>query len=657
MAATIITPAVSASTYVTVNPSVLAAGGIGVLLNGVILSNNPRIPTGVVLSIPNDGGVTLDNYFGVNAQETILGDIYFLGFSISTIKPSQLLMMRYCWEQPVNAWLRSGQISGLTLAQLQAYSGQLSITIDGVLKSASISLAGATSFSNAAEIIQSGLGIEGTPIGSYQGSIVGGTLTVTAVNNGPQLASYIGSIAGTTLTVSTLNSGVISVGDLVTGSGISALQTITGLGSGTGGDGTYTVAISQTAASQQIIDYAAGGALGVGSVLSGTGIVANTYITGFLSGTGGAGTYGVSTLQNAGAEAISAYNPAVIYDSVQGAFFVYSGSTGVNSTISFASGALAVSLLMTQATGAQLSQGAAQSTPAGAMAALTAITINWASFMTTFEPVDSDKIAFAAWNNTTNNRFHYAMWDTNVLNTGPNGPSQAWNTINENDYSGTSLIHENPNIDTVGGELAAFVMGYGASINFNAIQGRATAAFKSQPGLAPQVFSTSIRDYIIGYGGNCYVAETTAQEQDNFYDNGQVSGPFLWLDSYLDQIWLNAQLQRALMTLLLSVNSIPYNQAGYTMIAETMQGPIQQAVTAGVIQPGVPLSSFQQVAVLNATGGNPQVLNTLQTTGWYISITPASAAVRAARQSPTILFYYCDGQSVQTLVLASIEIQ
>src|SRR5215469_568772 len=642
MPATVITPAVNASTYVRINPSVLGAGGLGLQLNGLILTNNPRVPTGVVLSFPNDGGVALDNYFGVAAQETALGDIYFLGFNTSTVKPNQLLMYRYAWNEPVNAWLRSGQVSGLTLAQLQALSGQLSITIDGVVKSASISLAGATSFSNAAQIIQTSLAINGPAAGTYQGSIVGGTLTVTSVTHGRQTATYIGSISGTVLTVTSITAGVMNVGDQVTGTGVLANTTISSLGSGDGGIGTYNVNQSQTAASESLTNYSSNGSIGVGSVLSGTGITANTYITSLISGTGGSGTYGVSVLQNAAAEAISIFDPAVIYDSVQGAFFVYSGTTGTGSTISFGSGALAVSLLMTQQGGAQLSQGAAQSTPAGAMAAVRAITQNWASFMTTFEPTTEDKIAFAADTNSQDNRYHYALWDTSTVNTGPSGPSQAWQTITQNNYSGTSLIYENPNIDTVGGELAAFVLGYGASINFNAIQGRATAAFKSQTGLAPQIFDTAERDYIISYGGNCYVQATTAAEEFTFYDNGSVSGPFLWLDSYLDQIWLNSQLQLALLDLLTKVNSIPYNQAGYTTIVESMQGPIQQAVNAGVIQPGVTLSTTQIAAVIQATG-DVNIPGVLQTRGWFVQVQNATPQIRAARTSPTILFYYTDG--------------
>jgi hypothetical protein len=531
------------------------------------------------------------------------------------------------------------------------------VVINGVTASATISLATATSPSNAAQLIQNSLNIQGPSVGSYQGSIAGTTLTVSAVNNGAQTASFVGSISGTTLTVSAVNSGTIAVGNLLQGSGVTPGTTITALGSALcGGIGTYTVSNSQTVSAETLSTYAAGGSLQVGSVLTGTGVSAGTYVAAFLTGAGGAGTYTVSSTQTAAAQAITATAPAVVYDSISGGIEIFSSTFGTASTIAFATGALAVSLNLTQQTGATISQGAAQSTPAGAMNAVLAVTKNFAQFMTTFEPCVPDKEAFSNWTNGQNNRYHYAQWTTNVLATSPAGPPPEWANITSNNYSGTSLIYDSGTVDTVGGEVAAFVMGYGASINFNVPQGRATAAFKSQSGLAPQIFSTAQRAQVVAFGGNCYVDATTSNQAFNFYDNGSVSGPFLWLDSYLDQIWLNSALQAAFMNLLTTVNSIPYNQQGYAMIAEAASTPIAAAVVAGVIQPGIPLSG-SQIANITAATGNPQVPGIISTIGWYLSIVPASPATRAARQSPGISLYFSDGGSIQQINLASIDVQ
>jgi hypothetical protein len=80
-----------------------------------------------------------------------------------------------------------------------------------------------------------------------RGSINGRTLTVDSSAN----ASFTGSISGTTLTVTAVSSGTICLGQVLSGTGVTACV-ITGKGTGTGGTGTYTVSVSQTAASTTI---------------------------------------------------------------------------------------------------------------------------------------------------------------------------------------------------------------------------------------------------------------------------------------------------------------------------------------------------------------------------------------------------------------------
>jgi hypothetical protein len=65
-------------------------------------------------------------------------------------------------------------------------------------------------------------------------------------------AVVTGAISGTTLTVSAVTSGVLSVGQTISGSGVTAGTKITALGTGKGGTGTYTVGTSQTASSTTI---------------------------------------------------------------------------------------------------------------------------------------------------------------------------------------------------------------------------------------------------------------------------------------------------------------------------------------------------------------------------------------------------------------------
>ena len=244
------------------------------------------------------------------------------------------------------------------------------------------------------------------------------------------------------------------------------------------------------------------------------------------------------------------------------------------------------------------------------------------------------------------------------------GPVGAVASINAANYSGTSLSHENPAVDATG-QIAAFVMGWAASLDFTRLNGRQNTAFKHQSGLPGQVFSGTIASYLLSYGMNFYGDYTTANQAFLFYNNGSVSGPFLWLDSYMNQIWLNNQLQLSLMVLLTTVNSIPYNAAGYALIEASLVGPsstpavpggpINQAVYFGAINAGVALSSAQ-VAEVNSAAGLP-IDQTLFQRGWYLQVLPATAQVRAARTSPPCTLWYTDAGSVQKITLASIEVQ
>lgn len=426
----------------------------------------------------------------------------------------------------------------------------------------------------------------------------------------------------------------------------------------TGLNGTKTAAASVTGAiagTTLTVSAVSSGTLAVGQQISGTGVTAGTYITALGSGTGGTGTYTVSASQTVSSTTITAAGRdlAVTYDSVAGAFKITSANTDTISTAAYATGTLAASLELTSATGAVLSQGAAAASPSSFMDDVVDLSQNWATFMTIFDPDVSghtNKLAFANWNNDQNNRYAYVCWDTDSSPTTQNPASNSLGAaIEAANYSGTALIYA-PDY-----EKAAFICGMVASIDFNQVNGRTNAAFRSQTGLSADVTSLTAANNLIANGYNYYGAYATANDNFNFLYDGQISGPFSWIDSYVNQIWLNNALQLALMVLLITMRSIPYNQAGYTLIEQSCMDPINAALNNGVIRAGVPLSAAQAAAVNNAAG--LRISDTLQNRGWYLQISPATAEVRASRGSPPCTLWYMDGQSVQKINLASILVQ
>lgn len=493
------TSSIPASAIVQVNPGVVSAGGSALDLNGVIITESTAIPIGAVQ--PFSSATDVSNFFGPTATETSLANIYFSGRNNATVTPGTLLFAQFN-STPVAGYLRGASVASMTLTQLQALSGTLTITFAGVANtSASISLSSATSFSNAASIIESGF-------------------TAPAFS--------------------------------------------------------------------------------------------------------------------------------VTYDSQRGAFVFTSTATGASETVAYATGTLAADLYLTQSTGAVLSPGAAAQTPAGMMASIYGQTLNWCAFMTTWEPVHADKLAFSEWTNSQNNRFAYVAWDTNAAATQANDTTTWMASVKTAGYSGSIGVYSDI-------EHAAFVLGVTASMDFSRTNGRITYAFKYLNGLNPSVTDETTAANLTANGYNFVGAYATANQGFTFFYDGQISGPYAWIDEYMDQVYLMSQLQLALMTLLTSVNSVPYNSAGYALIHAACMDPINQALNFGSIRPGVTLSALQASEVNNAAGAT--IDKALSTRGWYLQIQDATAQVRGQRGSPPISLWYMSGGAVQKITLASIVVQ
>jgi len=131
---------------------------------------------------------------------------------------------------------------------------------------------------------------------------VGVTFIATGAGTGTGTATRPG-IAGTTLNVYAVTSGTLAVGTYITGSNVAGGTRITALLTGTGGIGTYTVSTSQYVNSTIITGQPAVGStftatgIGTGTGTASSSIAASTTITGFLSGSGGVGTYTLSSPQ------------------------------------------------------------------------------------------------------------------------------------------------------------------------------------------------------------------------------------------------------------------------------------------------------------------------------------------------------------------------
>lgn len=647
-----IVQSIPANQVVAVQPSVLSAGGTALQIIGLVLTTSWRVPIGTVVSFSNPTDVA--TYFGAGSTEAAIASVYFNGYVGATVLPQNILFAQYN-TAPVSAYLRGDNVAPLTLSQLQALSGGLTVVMDGYSHTISNqSLSAATSFSSAATILQTAFAANVITAASVTASI-GGTATGTGSTTNLTLSSVV---------------GLVSVGDTVTGTGVPANTTIVSQTSGTpGGAGIYVTSNATTASSGAItivsnvlnVTAVSTGAIAIGNILAAAGVTVGTIITGFTGTTiGGIGTYTLSgAKQTVASETMTtqAAPIAITFDSVANAFVFTSGVTGVTSTAAFATGTLATPLQLTLATGAVISQGAAVLAPDAFMTALVQVTQNFVTFMTAFDPDNgsgnAQKLIFATWTSNQNNQYCYVCKDTDVTPTGtvPATTSLGY-LISQSNLSGTCLIYEpvGPNLYT-----AAFMCGTVASINFNQTNGRITAKFRTGAGIAPGVTNATVASNLAANGYNFYGGYATRNQNFQFFANGVVSGQFKWMDSYINQIWLNNQLQLAILTGMTNVGSIPYNSAGNALIEAFCADPINQALNFGAIRTGVQLSVAQQQELNQAAGAN--IAPVVQTRGWYLQVKQATAQVRANRGSPPCTLWYADGGSVQQINLASIEVQ
>lgn len=143
--------------------------------------------------------------------------------------------------------------------------------------------------------------------GKAQFAATGGSITGASVTGSVAASTFsvTGSILDNVLTVTAVGSGVVRDGSTISGTGVFSGTTIVGQLTGTtGGVGTYQVSVGEQSVASTTISGTYGtltvsavgsGAIAVGDVFTGTGVDAGTRVTALITGTGGVGTYAVSS--------------------------------------------------------------------------------------------------------------------------------------------------------------------------------------------------------------------------------------------------------------------------------------------------------------------------------------------------------------------------
>lgn len=335
------------------------------------------------------------------------------------------------------------------------------------------------------------------------------------------------------------------------------------------------------------------------------------------------------------------------YNSDLNAFVFTTSQTGATASISYATAGsggtdLSSMLGLTQAAGAVLSPGVAAMTPAQNLDAIVAVTANWSQFTTLDEVTEQETAeAYAAWADVADD-YVYIFWSTDSKMTSQTTQSSTIAAALQNTYNCTVMLYTESN------DAAAAALAYPATIKWNQEQGMKVLFGKSATGIAASVTDETVAATLDALSVSYVGQFATRNAEFSFFNRGETaSSMYGFYDTLIGMIWLRAKIQRACMDGFSTVNRVPYNAKGYTLIKAWISDPIRAAKTVGVIDTGLALSDSQKAQITQEVGQD--ISNELFTNGYYLQVDDPEASVRAQRGSPVMSLYVTYAGSVQKI--------
>lgn len=607
---------ISLKRYVDITSGVGAGSDVSTRsLIGRFFTDNTLVPTGSFVEFTSAEEV--GNYFGTTSQEFLRAQFYFGWISKDITRAKKISFARWAdtavapqifgapGPQSIGAW------NPITAGAFVLTMGGITHNISGLNFSSDANLAAVASR------IQSAINAESFPA-QFTGAI--------AISHPASFTGVIATSGGIdTLTVSGIT-GTIAIGQTVQGAGVSGGTTITAFGTGTGGNGTYQLSSSgQTVASEAMTSGAAfntltvsaiNGTIQIGQVVAGSGVTGSPTITAFGTGTGGNGTYILSTNSlTVASEAMTAgtalalWSAATVsYDAVRGSFDLTGGATGP-ANVSVAAGpsgndiALQLGWLSPQAI---FSSGSLVQSITDLLTQSANASNNFGSFAFVQTLTQAQIVQAATWNNGENVMFIYSVPCTAV--------NAAALSIALANIGGVSLTLS-PLANEYPEQVPMMIMAATDYTKPNSVQNYEFQIFD----LTPSVATDSDADLYDGLSINYYGQTQTAGQLIQFYQQGVMQGlPVDPLDqnTYANEVWLKDAAGAVIMTLLLALAQVPANNKGRSQLLAVLQSVIDQALFNGTISVGKPLTTVQQLYISEITN-DPKAWYQVQNLGYW----------------------------------------
>ena len=272
---------------------------------------------------------------------------------------------------------------------------------------------------------------------------------------------------------------------------------------------------------------------------------------------------------------------------------------------------------------------------------------NWANFIVNLNYGNDDTddqliLGFCAWASSKGTKYRCIVMTISDDAKNPQVNTDLASIIAFNNYSNITMIFGDINTSILTGALTA-------TTDYNAVNGTITQKFKSQPGLAASVFTDTDAINLIAKGYNFYGDHATVSADYMYFQEGTITGKYLFIDNFDDQIWLAAQLQNSLITLFVTATKIVNNPIGYAQIKASVNTIMKNAIDNQLIVTGNTFDDATKLELKREAGFD--ISDQLTNNGYFFQIIPASTSERAQRISTRNTLWYTKGSAIHKLTI------
>lgn len=348
----------------------------------------------------------------------------------------------------------------------------------------------------------------------------------------------------------------------------------------------------------------------------------------------------------AGSPEVPALNiGSCIYSTLTNGFIIQGAVASASQTISFATGDMASVLGLSETDGGYALAGSNNTSITDLMTEIGLDNGDYYSISVTnnVDIPESDYDAIGAWVSASNGRYCIVGYSNDKRLTSTD------NLVYENlfGYDGFIIVYG----DYI---MAAFVQAAIASVDFSVPNGMTNFNFIETPEFLDDSIGTS--EELDGINANrvnyCYVMGGYGQSQPLFGEGKIFGTNFNNIANYIGNSWIKAKMEIAGANLMINQSFIALRSgSGKSMILASMQEVINLAKTSGIIVTvGTgSLLADEKSKIVSATG-NSNAVNLVESNGYYINVLPLTSD-DIAKEQMRIQFIYTKNVPVNRLVI------